>query len=158
MKNNFLFKGLKKDQFLYLDRLTQKELQRKHIKKLIVDEESGFPCRVSMKEGKIGETFYLLSFQHLNNHSPYDASGPIYVTLDNEEATLEVNEIPPIVFNRAISLHCYDINSMMIEGHIFEPRTLTSRIIGDILNNEDIFFIDAHNAARGCYSSRIYRV
>ncbi|MEI5991198.1 hypothetical protein A5881_002731 [Enterococcus termitis] len=157
MKNNFLITGLKRKDFLWLDSMTTEELEAKNIKKQIVDSSFGFPCRISLKEGVVGETAYLLNYHHLSNQSPYDATGPIFVILGKSEAALQLNEIPSVIYDRFTSLRCYDTSEMIIDAYLYEPKSLTSENISHILANEKIAFIDVHNAARGCYSARINR-
>ncbi|MCA5012373.1 MULTISPECIES: DUF1203 domain-containing protein [unclassified Enterococcus] len=158
MENNFLISGLKRKDFLALDSLTAEELEEQHIKKQIVDRSPGFPCRITLREGTVGETIYLLNYQHLKKQSPYDAAGPIFVIAGTDEAALEINEIPAIIYNRFTSLRCYDSSGMMIEAYLYQPKTLTAKDICHILTNKNISFIHVHYAARGCYSARIDRV
>ncbi|ALS03014.1 hypothetical protein ATZ33_17000 [Enterococcus silesiacus] len=157
MKNNFLITGLKRKDFLWLNAMTTEELEAKNIKKQIVDSSPGFPCRISLKEGLIGETTYLLNYHHLSMQSPYDATGPIFVTLGKGESALQLNEIPSVIYDRFTSLRCYDILGMIIDAYLYEPKSLTPEVISHILANDKIAFVDVHNAARGCYSARINR-
>lgn len=157
-KNNFLIKGLAKKDYLYLTQLSDTELAEQGIIKQTVKCLPGFPCRVSLVDGEVGDTAFLLNIQHNRAHSPYAGSGPVYVIPDKDEAKLEINEVPDVIFSRMISLRCYDQKDLMIDAFIKEPRTITSEMIQQILENKNIAYIDVHNAIRGCYSAKINRV
>ncbi|MEQ1515926.1 MAG: DUF1203 domain-containing protein, partial [Usitatibacteraceae bacterium] len=56
----------------------------------VADDATGFPCRVSLAHAAPGEELMLLSFEHQGAHSPYRATGPIFV---RKAATTQFDEI-----------------------------------------------------------------
>lgn len=158
IKNNFLIKGLAKKDYLYLTQLSDTELAEQGIIKQTVKGLPGFPCRVSLADGAVGDTAFLLNIQYNDAHSPYAGTGPVYVIPEKDEARLEINEVPDVIFSRMISLRCYDQKDLMIDAFIKEPRTITAEMIQQILENGEIVYIDVHNAIRGCYSARVNRI
>jgi len=76
---NFKIKSLESSEFLSLFDLDNPALEKMGAIRMIVDEFPGFPCRVSLEDAEIGEEVILLSYQHHQTNSPYQASGPIFV-------------------------------------------------------------------------------
>lgn len=54
MTNNFRLVALDKSQFEAYFNLSGTQLAEKSIRKIIVDEFPGFPCRVSLADAEIG--------------------------------------------------------------------------------------------------------
>ncbi len=63
MENSFQVFALKKTQFEQFFDLNETELAEKGIKKMIVDEFPGFPCRVSLADAEVGEEVILLNYE-----------------------------------------------------------------------------------------------
>jgi hypothetical protein len=66
--------------------------------RVIADESSGFPCRVSLLDAEAGEELLLLPYVHQPALSAYKASGPIFVRKGARRRTLAAGEIPSYVF------------------------------------------------------------
>src|SRR5437868_2213537 len=79
------------DQYRYL---SDQELQKQRVVRLIADDKPGFPCRVSLVDAEIGESVLLLNFEHLSGLSPYRSVGPIFVRESATETYSKTNEIP----------------------------------------------------------------
>ncbi|MEO0731817.1 MAG: DUF1203 domain-containing protein, partial [Bacteroidota bacterium] len=85
-----------------------------HVRKLVADTNPGYPCRVSLKDAAIGEEILAFHYEHHAVDSPYRASGPVFVRVGAAPATPTVNEIPPILRKRSLSLRAYDTEAMMV--------------------------------------------
>ena len=59
--------------------LTDAELEKRHAKRILVDEAPGYPCRVSLADAQVGETVLLLNYEHQANDTPYRSAHAIFV-------------------------------------------------------------------------------
>jgi hypothetical protein len=73
------YQGLPADGFSHLFGLGDDELGVHGMRRMIVDAKPGFPCRVTLEDAEPGEHVLLLAFEHQPAHSPFRASGPIFV-------------------------------------------------------------------------------
>jgi len=157
MNTQFQISGIENIDFNYFFGLTEEELREKNAVKMIVDEQPGFPCRVSLKDANIGEEVILIPFEHHKVDSPYQSSGPIFIRKNALAARLEINEIPVMLRHRLLSLRVYDQKGMMVDGRTMEGKKLKKEI-GNIFENELAEYIQVHNSSPGCYNCQINRV
>jgi hypothetical protein len=153
---SFRFTGLEPSQFADLFPLSDAELADRGITRVTADSNSGFPCRISLEDAAPGEQLLLLSFAHQPAHSPYEASGPIFVRQNADEAAQIVNALPPVFHGRLLSLRAYDANDLIVDAEVVQG-TDAMEIIARFFARDDVSYIHAHNAKRGCYSCRIDR-
>ncbi len=92
------------DQFSHLFSLSDTELLELGARRCIVDTRPGYPCRVSLTDAQLGERVILVPFTHHETASPYQASGPIFVREQAEQALPEVNEVPEMIRRRLLSI------------------------------------------------------
>jgi len=90
----FRYIGLPFDSFAALRALSEEELAARGIRRMIVDEKPGFPCRITLEDAEPGESVLLLPFEHQSAHSPYRASGPIFVRENADAPYDRVGECP----------------------------------------------------------------
>jgi len=102
--NNFKFEALNHLDFEYLNDLSEAELAENTIKKMKVDQFSGFPCRITLEDAQIGEMVFLLNYDFHNVSSPYRASGPVFVRANQLTKTYVQNEIPVMFIHRLLSI------------------------------------------------------
>lgn len=157
MPTNFQITGIIKTQFQPLFQLDKKELSSIGAIKMIVDEHPGFPCRVSLMDAQIGEEVLLFPYDHHPTNSPYQAKGPIFIRKNASTATLQVNEIPTMLRHRLLSLRGYNQNGFMLDAKTIEGKVLEANIEA-LFSNENIRYIQVHNAGPGCYNCQIDRV
>ncbi len=154
---SFQFSGLRADAFSHLIGMPDAELAAIGAQRVIAHESPGYPCRVSLDEAQVGERVLLLRHVHQPGDSPYQASGPIFVREAAAPAQLGVDEVPVVVARRLVSLRAYDAAHIMIDADICPGREIAP-LIQRMFAQADVAYIHVHNAARGCYSSRIDRV
>jgi Protein of unknown function (DUF1203) len=157
MKTNFRIVGLPLAQFQPLFSLADNELAQKGARRLIVDAEPGFPCRVSLQDAEISERVILVPFVHHDVESPYRASGPIFVREAAKEVELVEGEIPEVVTSRVMSVRAYSDKGMMVNAAVTPGKELKSQI-EKFFNDTEISYLHLHNAGAGCYSCRVERV
>ena len=116
METSFRFVALSHEQFTPLFEESDSELEALGVRRMIVDEKPGFPCRVSLADAEIGETVLLIPFMHHKVSTPYRSSGPIFVRRGAETATLKINEIPTMFRHRLLSIRGYNAEAMMISA------------------------------------------
>jgi hypothetical protein len=116
------------------------------------------PCRVSLRDAEPGEVSILLNYpHHTAPSSPYRAAGPIYVREGVRETVSAVNHVPAQQRIRLLSVRAYDTDGIMVDADVMEGTELEAAI-KLMFARDDVAFLHAHNARRGCYSCRIDRV
>jgi uncharacterized protein DUF1203 len=150
------FTGLAPKQFAPLFALSDFELAARGMRRVVADSKPGYPCRVSLEDAKPGERLILLPFDHQPAHSPYKASGPIFVRENAREVFDRVGEVPPVLNNRLLSLRGYDADDLIVEADVAEGAGIESAL-ERFFERDDVRYIHVHNAKRGCYSCRVDR-
>jgi hypothetical protein len=148
--------GLPASRFAPLHALTSEELAARGVVRMVADKEPGFPCRVSLRDAAKGETVLLLNYEHLPVASPYRASHAIFVREGAAEARLAVNEIPPSLQIRLLSLRSYDRSGMMLEADVVAGEEL-GPAIERMLERSATEYLHVHNAKPGCFAARVDR-
>jgi hypothetical protein len=152
---SFRIQGLDPELFADLQRLGDAALAEKGVERVRVGEKPGAPCRISLDDAEIGEAVLLLSFDHQPADTPYRQQGPIFVR-ETRARFDGVDVIPPAMARRTLSLRGFDANHMMIEADVVEGSD-SQALIERFLENENIAYIHAHYARRGCFAARIDR-
>lgn len=154
---NFRITGLSPEPFRHLFELDDHELIQHRAIRVIADADSGFPDRIEMCEAKIGERVLLLNHICQPANSPYHATQAIYVRENAVKAYDRINEIPPVMRTRLLSLRAYSDAGMIIDAEVVQGTELEPAI-ERLFSHKAVAYIHAHNAGRGCYSGRIDRV
>lgn len=132
------------------------ELEAMGMRRMIVDEKPGFPCRVSLADAEVGETVLLLPFVHHDVSSPYRSSGPIFVRRGVTTATPAVGEIPVMFRHRLLSIRAYDGGTMLVGAEVVSGGELADAI-GGLFADERVTYLHIHNARPGCFNCRVVR-
>ena len=115
------------------------------------------PCRVSLRDAAPGEVSILLNYSHhVAPVSPYRANGPIYVREGVAETAHFVNHVPDQQRIRLLSVRAYDADGIMVDAEVL-PGAELEAAIARFFGRNDVAYLHAHNARRGCYSCRIDR-
>jgi hypothetical protein len=152
---SYRFKGLPLAPFAPYFGMSEEELARHDIRRMTADEKPGFPCRVSLEDAEPGEPVLLLSFPHQPAHSPYKASGPIFVR-ERAGESFDATCVPPVLRNRFLSLRAYDASGMMIDADVTEGNEVET-LLARLFANADVETIHIHNARRGCFACSVVR-
>jgi hypothetical protein len=153
---NFRVRGLSADAFSHLYGLSEYALAQQGVIRMIVDQCPGFPDRVEMREGQVGEAFLLVNHASQPAPTPYRATHAIFVREGAAEAYDAVNEIPDVLRCRLLSLRAFDDKGMMLDADVV-PGADIEPLIAKFFANPDVKNIHVHNAKRGCYSGLIER-
>ncbi len=157
---DFRITGLPAEPFLPLFGMTDEELLTHGARRVTATpdmEPSLPPCRVSLRDAAPGEASILLHYpHHVSPASPYRASGPIYVREGVRETASFINHVPAQQRTRLLSVRAYDDAGLMVDADVAEGTELEP-LIARLFRRDDVAFLHAHNARRGCYSCRIDR-
>ena len=141
----------------YLIRGLDPELARiPEARRVTVTARPGFPCRATLEDAELGETVLLL------NHASNDVAGPfrstfaIYLRAGASRAAEYRDALPPVFTSRTISLRGFDERGDLRAAELASDEGIDPAIRA-MLNRPEIAFINAHNAAAGCFAARIVR-
>lgn len=152
----FTIRGLPAQNYSHLFGMSDAELVAHGARRYVCDANPGFPDRIEMRDADIGETLLLINHTSMDKDTPYKASHAIFVREGAIKTYEASNEIPPIMFDRLMSLRAFDQAGMMLDAAVasgIEIRTFVEKA----LMNKSIAHIDAHTATRGCFIGRIER-
>ena len=125
-------------------------------RRMIADEKPSFPCRVTLEDAEIGERVLLLSFLHQDAHSPFKASGPVFVRETAREA-YDSDVLPPVFrAGRLLSARAYDAIGMMIDADLTGSDNL-ELLLEKLFARDDTDYVHVHYARRGCFAARVER-
>lgn len=153
---SFRITGLPLSHFAPLFSLTDQELATRDAVRVVSDGRSGYPCRVSLQDAKLGESLILVNYEHLAVASPYRSRHAVYVREGAAEAALEVDEVPALFRSRLLSLRAFDANGMMKAADVV-PGTAIENVIEEMFAHDATEYLHVHYAKPGCYAARVDR-
>ena len=157
MQHHFQVQAIEAPTVQHFFELDDQQLAAQGALRKIVDQKPGFPCRISLKDAEIGEEVILFPYAHHTVDSPYQASGPVFIRRGVATASLALNELPEMLWNRYLSLRAYDNQGMMIDARTIHGAQL-SETIQQVFDLPSVIYIQVHNAGPGCYNCQINRV
>jgi len=153
---SFRVLGLDPAPFVPLAALSDEELVKRGMRRVLADGKPGYPCRVSLDDAEPGERVLLLGYHHQTARSPYNAGGPIFVRETARTAYDKTDQIPFSLRVRPLSLRAYDDEGLIVDADLTEGGEV-ERLIRQYLARDDVSYLHAHYARRGCYACRIER-
>ncbi len=147
--------GLAPENFDPLFALDDAELAARRARRVVAAADRGFPCRISLEDARAGEELILLHHISHDVETPYRSAYAIYVRRGVEAATY-VDAVPPVFDGRPIALRAFDDANMLRDARLAEPGEADGAI-RDLFADDAIAYIDAHNAAHGCFAARVTR-
>lgn len=152
----FRVTGLPPGPFRPLFGLTDAELARRGVRRVVADADFGFPDRIEISDASPGESLLLLNYLHQPADTPYRSGHAIFVREREVAPTDLVGELPPAMLARPLSLRAFDGAGMMIDADLVDGAAAEA-LIGRLLAEPGVAYIQAHYARRGCYAGRIER-
>jgi hypothetical protein len=131
-------------------------LAEREMRRYAVDASPGFPCRITLEDLPAGATALLLNYEHQPAASPYRSRGPIFVREGAKQVAVFENRVPEVLARRVLSLRGYDGAGFIQAAEVVDGRELEAAI-GRGFARDDIAYLHAHFAGRGCYAARIDR-
>lgn len=147
--------GLNAETFAPLFALDDAELAARNACRVQAAASMGFPCRVSLEDAREGEELILLSHTSHEVATPYRSTYAIYVRPDVATAGY-VDAVPPVFEGRPLGMRGFDKDGMLRDARLALPGQAEEKII-ELFANPEIAYIDAHNAAHGCFAARVER-
>lgn len=154
--NSFRLSGLPAEPFAELFALADVDLAAFHARRVVATAHPGFPCRVSLEDAAVGDEMLLLTWPHQPGHSPYKASGPIYVRKGARQGSPDAGFVPDYVRLRLMSARAYDAAHMIVDAAVCEGSEVEAEI-RRLFDSDEVAYIHLHNAKRGCFSCRVDR-
>ncbi|HTT44370.1 MAG TPA: DUF1203 domain-containing protein [Steroidobacteraceae bacterium] len=152
----FRITGLPAANFEPLFGLSDAELARRGVTRVVADQAPGFPDRVELRDAAPGETLLLLNYEHQPARNAYRASHAIFVREGARATYNQIDEVPAVLRARMISLRAFDAHDLMVDADLADGRELEPAI-ERLLQRNDVAYLHAHYAKRGCYAARIER-
>jgi len=153
---NFRIQGLDPQAFLPLYARSDAELAALGVIRMRVDAPHAAPDRIELRDAEPGETVLLLNHAYLDVDSPYRGSHAIFVREGATQAFDAVNTVPDCMRRRLLSLRAFDALGMMVDADVVEGTAIET-LIERLFAQDQVRFIQAHHARRGCYAARIER-
>jgi hypothetical protein len=154
---SFRVTGLSPEPFRHLYGLSAAELAGHGARRIAVDHTPGYPDRIEVRDAEPGESVLLVNYSHQPADTPFRSSYAIYVREGAEAACEAVDEIPPAMRQRVISLRAFDAEGMLIDADLADGAELEP-LIARLLADPRAAYLHAHYAKPGCYAARIDRV
>ena len=148
--------GLEPSQFAHLIGLSDEELARHHAVRVTADKDRGFPCRVSLEDALAGETLILLHHISHDVATPYRSAYAIFIRESIETAAAYEDRTPPVFEGRPLGLRGFGADGNLKDARLALPGEADAKI-RELLSDPAIAYIDAHNAAHGCFAARVER-
>ena len=148
--------GLDPADFALLAELSDSELAARGAVRVTASSDRGFPCRVSLRDARESETLILIHHVSHDVATPYRSAYAVYVRQDADRSAVYENEIPPVFEGRSLGLRGFGPDGMLKDALLALPGEADEKI-RMLLANSSIAYIDAHNAAHGCFAARIER-
>jgi hypothetical protein len=153
---SFRISGLEPMQFAPFLAMGDEELARHRGQRQLVTSYPGFPCRVTLDDAMPGEEVILINFEHLPVDSPYRSSHAIFIRARATERCEMVDEVPPALARRLLSVRGFDEKGQMLSGEIVEGAALAAYVEAQLAQPQ-VAYLHAHYAKRGCFAARIDR-
>lgn len=141
--------------FAPLFAMDDEALAARGARRVVADAPLGFPCRVSLDDARPGETLILVNYEHQPAPTPFRASHAIFVR-EGVDAVATVDEMPPALRRRLLSVRAFNADGMMVAADITEGAD-AGVLIGRLFEDPGIAYLHAHYAKWGCYAARIDR-
>lgn len=151
----YLIHGLSPDRFAPLFAMNDAELAACNARRVTATADRGFPCRISLQDARAGEELILLHHVSHDVATPYRSAYAIYVRPGVTAASYR-DELPPVFEGRSLALRAFDSGGMLQTARLAGPGEADGAI-RDLFAGDAIHYIDAHNAAYGCFAARIER-
>jgi len=151
----YAIQGLSPESFAPLFALDDAGLAAINARRVTATADRGFPCRISLEDARKGEELILLHHVSHDVDTPFRSAFAIYVRPDVTAATYR-DELPPVFEGRPLALRAFDAEGMLQTARLAGPGEADGAI-RDLFGDDSISYIDAHNAAHGCFAARIER-
>jgi hypothetical protein len=124
--------------------------------RIVALERARFEPLFALDDAAPGESVLLLHHEHHAVHTPYRASGPIFVRERAETARPNVSEVPAMLTNRLLSVRACDEAGMLQDSEVLQGDQLAAAI-RRFFADRGVAYLHVHNARPGCFNCRVER-
>jgi hypothetical protein len=153
---SFRIEGLPAATFQDLFGLPDEALAARGVRRVAVEAANAAPCRITLDDAAPGERVLLLNFEHQPADTPYRARHAIFVREAAGERFDQVDVIPPALRRRVLSIRAFSADHDMVDADLVDGEAAEG-LIERLLGREDVAYLQAHYARRGCYAAKITR-
>ncbi|WP_294322540.1 DUF1203 domain-containing protein [uncultured Sphingomonas sp.] len=153
----FVISGLDPAPFRHLYGMDDAALSRHLAQRVVADAAFGYPDRIALRDAAIGETLLLVNYVHQPAATPYRASHAVFVREGAEEPARLVDQVPPMLMRRMLSLRAFDDAGAMVAAELIAGEA-AGPVITELLASPQAAYLHAHFAVRGCFAARIDRM
>ena len=152
----YQIQGLDPSQFAHLIGRTDQHLAAHNAARVTAQADRGFPCRISLEDAKAGESLILLHHVSHDVATPHRSAYAIYIRENAHRAASFEDRTPPVFEGRPLGLRGFGADGNLRNALLALPGEADSKI-RELLADPAIAYIDAHNAAHGCFAARVER-
>lgn len=152
----YRIKGLDPAAFAHLVDLKDEELARHGATRVMAIADQGFPCRITLEDARAGESLILVHFVSHDVATPYRSAYAIYVRETADREAVFDDRTPPVFEGRPLGLRAFGPDGMLKSAMLALPGEADEKIRA-LLEDPAVDYIDAHNAAHGCFAARVER-
>lgn len=152
----YRIRGLDRNQFEALFTMDDAALARRRAQRVVATSDRGYPCRISLEDARKGERLLLVHHVHHDVETPYRSAFALFIREDAEQAAEYVDRCPPVFAGRPLSLRGFSDGGALADARLVQGDEADAAIRG-MFADPAIAYIDAHNAAYGCFAARIER-
>ncbi len=148
--------GLAPQNFAALIGADDVTLARHHAVRVMATHKPGFPCRITLEDAEPGESLILINHISHDVATPYRSAYAIYIREGADRSAAYIDALPPVFEGRALGLRAFDSEGMLRNAALALPGQADAQIKA-LFEAQEIAYIDAHNAAHGCFAARVER-
>ena len=152
----YSIQGLDPAPFAPLFALDDDALAARGAMRVTAAADRGFPCRVSLEDARAGDALILLHHVSHDVPTPYRSAYAIYVREGVDRAGPWIDTTPPVFGGRPLALRAFGADGLLKAAALAAPGEADAAIRA-LFSDAAIAYIDAHNAAHGCFAARIER-
>ena len=153
---SYVVRGLSPQMFASMFAMGEEELARNRARRIIVEIDSYYPCRVSLESARKGERLLLVHHVHHPVETPYRSAFAIFVREGMTKAAEFIDCCPPVFAARPLAFRGFSADGNLADARL-ESGDDADDTIRAMFLNPDISYIHAHNAAYGCFAAQIDR-
>lgn len=153
---SFRLEAIEHTIFSHLYGQSDDDLRAQNVIPYTATSDFGFPCRVSLRDARVGERLLLLNHEHLAVASPYRSAHAIFVIDGAETTTCEQDQVPEMVRQRLLSIRAFDDRHMMLDAAVCHGSEAAATI-ERLLDDASAAYLHLHTATRGCYLAAVSR-
>lgn len=149
---DFRITGLPAEPFRPLFGLADADLAARGVERVTVTAPHAAPCRIGLDDAEPGETVLLMNWAHQPADTPYRSAHAIFVREAAGTPFDAVNEVPPALRRRPLSLRAFDAGHRMVDAELAEGAALEGPLQA-LLAAPGTAYVQIHYARRGCYAA-----